>query len=584
MGNNIKSTLELLIESMTLVIIFVGIVLGIEKNIIFFLIAIVGLGLFYFYKKRKREIEIKKYKDEIKNQWGKKRKEKRNFSKISGLNSFLLEKREPYFTLDDMTWSDLNMNAVFSEMDHTMSFPGMQYLYYILRKPIFDKKVLEKRNQTINLLDENKKLSQEIQYYISLLRKDEGEEIISYFRNGINIDTRHLFKYKLLSYLPFLGIILFFINAKVGFLVLLITIPINGLIYSDHLNKVGNESEIFKYLGKLINCGENILRLNSSNIDLNQKELKEILKNTKEIKKNVSKINYNDNFKTEIQILMDYVNMIFLRDPIAFYTTVELLNIHKEELLELYLIIGKIDGYISIASYKSGLDLYTEPVFKDNKTEFYIKTVEMYHPLLKEAIPYSFELDNKGILITGSNASGKSTFLRTIGINALLSQTLYMVLAKFYNASYFKLLTSIGTIDNIIEGDSYFMVEAKSLKRIIDNLNPEEPVLCILDEIFKGTNTAERVSAANQSLNYMVERNSCVIVATHDLELVNLVDEKYDNYHFKEVMGNKDIEFDYKLRKGPSTTRNAIAILKNLGYPVEIYENANTQAREYLEG
>lgn len=581
--NNIKSTLELLIESMALIIIFVGIALGIERNIMFFIITILGLAFFYFYKNKKREIEIKKYKDEIKKQWGKERKGKRKFLKISELNTFLLEKREPYFTIDDMTWSDLNMNAVFSEMDHTMSFPGMQYLYYILRKPIFNKKLLEKRNKTITLLSENKKLSQEIQYYISLLEKDQGEEIISYFRNGIDIDTKHLFKYKLLSYLPFLGIILFFINAKVGFLVLLITIPINGLIYSDHLNKVGNESEIFKYLGKLINCGENILGLNSSNIDLNQKELKEILKNTKEIKKNVSKINYNDSFKTEIQILMDYINMIFLREPIAFYTTVELLNIHKEELLELYLIMGKIDAYISIASYKSGLSLYTQPDFKSDNTQFYMKTEEMYHPLLKEAIPYSFELDNRGILVTGSNASGKSTFLRTIGINALLSQTLYMVLAKSYNASYFKLLTSIGTIDNIIEGDSYFMVEAKSLKRIIDNINPEEPVLCILDEIFKGTNTAERISAANQSLNYMAERNSCVIAATHDLELVNLVDEKYDNYHFREVIGNKDIEFDYKLRKGPATTRNAIAILKNLGYPVEIYEKANIQASGYLK-
>src|SRR5690606_11610004 len=145
-----------------------------------------------------------------------------------------------------------------------------------------------------------------------------------------------------------------------------------------------------------------------------------------------------------------------------------------------------------------------------------------------------------GALVTGSNASGKSTFLRTIGINSIFSQTLYLALAKSFSSSYFKLLTSIGTTDNIVEGDSYFMAEAKSLKRILDILDPNQPVLCILDEIFRGTNTAERISAAKEALNYMIERNCCVVAATHDLELTNLVNERYRNYHFREIIEEKD--------------------------------------------
>lgn len=168
--------------------------------------------------------------------------------------------------------------------------------------------------------------------------------------------------------------------------------------------------------------------------------------------------------------------------------------------------------------------------------------------------------------------------MRTIGINAIFAQTLYIVLAKNYSSSYFRLFTSIGTTDSIVDGDSYFMAEAKALKRIIDVLNPNEPILCILDEIFRGTNTAERISAAMASLDYMSNKNACIIAATHDLELTTLVNNKYDNYHFKETIKDKDMIFDYVLKPGPCNSRNAISILGYLDYPKEIYEKAIIQA------
>lgn len=270
--------------------------------------------------------------------------------------------------------------------------------------------------------------------------------------------------------------------------------------------------------------------------------------------------------------------MIALKEPKVFYKTVKQLNEHKKDLFKIYMIIGEIDAYISIASYISGLDYYTEPSLKTEDIKFHLKVEELYHPLLEEPVPYTFEFNNKGALITGSNASGKSTFLRTIGINAIFSQTLYIVLAKDYSSSYFRLFTSIGTTDSIVDGDSYFMAEAKALKRIIDSLNPNEPILCILDEIFRGTNTAERISAATVSLNYMANKNTCVVAATHDLELTTLVNDKYNNYHFKEIIKDKDMIFDYILREGPCNSRNAIAILEYLDYPKEIYEKAMIQA------
>ena len=129
----------------------------------------------------------------------------------------------------------------------------------------------------------------------------------------------------------------------------------------------------------------------------------------------------------------------------------------------MYTIVGEIDAYISVSSYTSGLDYFIKPKQKEN-CRFYLEVDKMYHPLLEKPVPYTFEFNNKGVLITGSNASGKSTFLRTIGINSIFAQTLNIVLAKGYTSSYFRLFTSIGTTDSIVEGDSYFMAEAKALK------------------------------------------------------------------------------------------------------------------------
>lgn len=573
--------LDFLIEIISFGLIIGGVALGIQLNYLFFMLPILGIFFLLIYQKKKRENYIKIQMEIIKNKWGKEIDDKLGFSHREKLHDFLSQKEEICFKIDDITWSDLNMDTVFSKIDHTMSLPGMQYLYYILRRPIFKEGLLKRRNTIVNSLRKNKHISQEIQYPLSILGKKEGKEIFEYFETGIKVDTKPLIKYQILSYLPYSILVLFFFNIQTAFFLFILIIMVNAGIYNSNKHKIFGEIETFKYLGNLLNCAESIVKLNISHLDLKQDELEELLKRTRRIKKNISKINYNEDLKTEVQVIMDYYNMIFLKEPRVFYKAVNQLNEYKEDFFKIYTIIGEIDAYISVASYSSGLAYYTEPKLKRENSKFHLKANEMYHPLLNRPVPYSFEFDNKGALITGSNASGKSTFLRTIGINAIFAQTLYIVLAKDYSSSYFRLFSSIGTTDSIVKGDSYFMAEAKALKRVIDFLAPNEPILCILDEIFRGTNTAERISAASVVLNYLSNKNTCVIAATHDLELTTLVNNKYKNYHFKETIENKDIIFDYILRKGPCVSRNAIAILEYLGYPAEIYEKAVVQAEEY---
>lgn len=136
--------------------------------------------------------------------------------------------------------------------------------------------------------------------------------------------------------------------------------------------------------------------------------------------------------------------------------------------------------------------------------------------------------------------------------------------------------------DDILSGDSYFMAEIKSLKRTIDKVNVY-PCLCFIDEILKGTNTIERIAASSAILDYLVQKNCLCLIATHDIELTNILSKTYNNYHFQETITDDNILFDYTLHFGPAQTKNAIALLNYLKFDEAIIENANKLVDTFLE-
>ena len=155
-------------------------------------------------------------------------------------------------------------------------------------------------------------------------------------------------------------------------------------------------------------------------------------------------------------------------------------------------------------------------------------------------------------------------------MNVLLGQSIATCPAKVYRGCPLRLMTSIGRADNIIEGRSYYLEEALSVLRIVEKVNEEMTTLVIFDELYRGTNSEERIFAARRVLEYLVRRNALVLTATHDLELTSLLEAEYTSFHFSERVGELGLEFDYKLKEGPATTKNAIALLRHLGYPAEI--------------
>ena len=190
----------------------------------------------------------------------------------------------------------------------------------------------------------------------------------------------------------------------------------------------------------------------------------------------------------------------------------------------------------------------------------------------------------KCVLITGSNASGKSTFLKTAALGAVLAQTICTVPAERWRAPFYRVMSSMALRDDLTGGESYFMVEIRALKRILDACGERQPpVLCFVDEVLRGTNTVERIAASSRILRSLTGEGVLCFAATHDIELTHLLEDVYHNYHFEETIENGDISFNYLLKRGRAQTRNAIRLLEVMGYDGRVIREAEELAERFLE-
>lgn len=172
--------------------------------------------------------------------------------------------------------------------------------------------------------------------------------------------------------------------------------------------------------------------------------------------------------------------------------------------------------------------------------------------------------------------SGKTTFIRTIAVNTLLAQTINTAFADKFELSPMRIFSAIRISDDLLNDKSYYMEEVDTIKTMIDESRSGYPNIFFLDEIFKGTNTTERIAAGKAVLSYLSDENNLIFVSTHDLEIATLLSETYALYHFTETVDDNAIHFDYKLKPGRLTTRNAIKILELNNYPLQITNEANT--------
>ena len=227
--------------------------------------------------------------------------------------------------------------------------------------------------------------------------------------------------------------------------------------------------------------------------------------------------------------------------------------------------IGELESLISLQTLYQVKDDVTMPTLLDESKPI-LSFRELKHPLLleKTAVANSFTMESQVAIITGSNMSGKTTFLRTVGINLVLSYAGGPVIAKDFSCSLMEIFTSM-RIEDDIQGISTFYGELLRIKEMVKANQSQRIMIALIDEIFKGTNSADRIIGALETVKRLSSSNIFTLITTHDFELCEV--PTIINYHFSETYLNeyRDIYFDYKIKEGKSQSTNAIFLLKRSG-------------------
>lgn len=486
---------------------------------------------------------------------------------------------ESKWKVDDITWNDLEMDQVFLRVNHTNSFIGEQTLYHnmhILSMGIEPEKS-QKLEKGLGYYDKNPEFRIDAEVHLNDIGKfDEGYYLAEFLLNSNLWKVGNTAIYHLLQFLLVLFFTMSVLGDSIYAVIGLVLTALTNLciylfskqkyeIYFSSLMEFKKVYDFAKWMdsrdkeGVFISedIGDTVHRLNKMSriiIGMNERRRSSMTGDA-------------------IAILADYLWGIFLIDVSMFNHIMKVIADKQDDVLKLINYVGQVDADISILSYRKSLSEWCTPEFVNDG----ISVKSIAHPLIAHSVTNDLELRHRAI-ITGSNASGKSTFMKSVAINCILAQTIFTCLAKRMQFRPVIVVSCMALRDDVLTGESYYYREAKCLKRILDLVAKEEAVMVVIDEILKGTNTSERVAASKAILEYIGKLKCITLVATHDNELAESC--LYRNYYFCSRIEENDIVFDYRIREGICTQTNAIALLSYLGYPKTIIERAKVNLDE----
>ncbi len=483
--------------------------------------------------------------------------------------------------VDEITWEDLEMDRVFQRMNGTVSCAGEQLLYGWLHHLPKDRELLLQREKKIQYFDRHLKEREKSLLLLYSLRKDPVNYYLPEYMEQLEFQK---IPFLLLCKLLLCSLIIMVLCAVLTKSTLLVTLAgiqflINLTVYAFCKTKYEIQMEALYGIVRTVKTANTIFPFCQEAMGREEaRKVTERLKSLKDISRMVLFLEQKKQVRMSgdmIALAGDYLTGAFMWDFILYDRTVRLLLQKNTSFLGLYRFVGEIDACISIASFRKSLDFYCVPEFTSERI---LEAERIYHPLLAHAVPNDFRL-RRNIVLTGSNASGKSTFIKAVAVNLILGQSIHTCMARKINMPNILVLTSMAVRDDVLSGESYYIREIRYLKRMLERSMGEHPVFCGIDEILRGTNTAERIGASLSVLSYLNKRNCILMTATHDLELAEALSENFENYHFCENVADGDVLFDYKLHRGISKTRNALRLLKTMGFPEEIVQEAERRCK-----
>lgn len=422
---------------------------GVETLIYIIVIAAVFIGVLGYQKLTKDRKKRRQFKTE----WETGTFDRKQESKESIITYWENERRgKTYNGLDALTWRDLSMDEVFNTLNYTQTSVGSEYLLNQLRDIKLSQETLEEDEKLYRAM-EIEELREKVLLPLSKLGKQDYTDSSAFFYGNHVRGVKNPFIFNVLALLPVASIILLFVQLKLGILCLFMSFIINGIMYYRHKQIVEYGLHSVSYVANIINTGNQLAAIPDDKIQEETRKLKRNLKPLKKVLWLNNFVSMGTKGNGDFDAIVEYIRILFLLDFISYNRIIGTVSQHKENYRAIWEIIGRLDASIAVAYYRHTLEAYCVPSFTDLME---ISFTNMAHPLIADPVTNSSDL-GKTTLITGSNASGKSTYSKAVVINAILAQTINTVLADTWRMKPIYVATSMAVQDNVLDGDSYFI-------------------------------------------------------------------------------------------------------------------------------
>lgn len=505
--------------------------------------------------------------------WGRAQPRRGDSDQIARYHRLLGEERPATAaaTLPDQEWRDLGMDAVYADLDRTTSGPGQQVLYHRLRSPARTDEEISRlghfETRVIRFADDIAS-RERAQATLARVTDSAAYSLPRLFLGKMPPKPRFAWLFLPLAVAPLVAIVGALAGVPHGWVIVLVLLGVNYVVRSMVAADIAWIAQPVKSLHALLNVAGRLAdEAKAGN------SIEPTLRRLKSLRRLTAMTGLVDGGGDDfLRAGVDYLNMLFLVDVNVCMAALRACERHRAEIGRVFEWVGDIDVALSVASFRSGRADWCRPTILPRGSG--ISATATAHPLVADARANDLSIQpGRGVVVTGSNMSGKTTLLRTLGVNALLAQSIHTCIGKRFACPPVVIRTAITTSDNLLAGESYYLAEAKNA---LDMLASDGTVqhLFLIDELFRGTNTTERIAAGVAVMEMLVCGSNMAIVATHDAEVVTLVAGCYDARHFTESVTEAGFRFDFALRPGFATQRNAVSLLKVLGAPDALFDRA----------
>ncbi len=558
------------------------------EALIFVLIifGIIVLIMFLQFINSRRDDKL--YLLKLRNEFGKVHRSSYDHDRLINADAYF-RRHIPDEYIDDITWTDLSMDEVMASVDTTESDAGRQVLYHMLRCPLNDDAQVVARRDEIDSWREHSSVREKVQMALHHIGSTGRVSIYDLLDSMSGLEEKSCTSYYVRSILLILSFLSVYILRGTGIVLFIIVLISNLYVYYRDRGRILPYMRVYMQVLKTIDSGKRVADVISAE-DMGTDGLKAAADEIKDVVTKLAGIRRRTAFSLSseagndpVLVLLSMAGVFVYADLIRFWRIRHSLIGHTDDIDRLVYLTGSVDALIAMAGYvESHSEHMTRSVFGDSSV---MEVRDVRHPLLDDPVPNSITVD-RSILLTGANASGKSTFLKSIALAAIYAQTFGYVCAGGYHAPICLVASAMSVKDDVTSGDSYYMAEIKAVRRMIDRYagtSTDNGIckmpLCFVDELLNGTNTEERIAACTQILLDMDRKGMRIMAATHDIELTVLLSERYANYHFGEDLSEGDVEFSYKLKEGAAKSRNAIRLLKSLGFDPAMADRAEQMVR-----